>query len=351
MAMSGLRNLKYGKIAIVLFLTVLIWVWADLALDETPPERAAVIKIDEPFNEAIWVSFRQKSSADIKVTLTGPHSAFVALDRQLRTEGRRLTFSFNAEQERLSEPGGRQLKVLDFLQKNKALKALGLKVESCVPEVVDVNVVALAKKPLLVGCFKGNGQSIKAQNIDPPTVEMFVPEGTRTAQVKLSDVDIEKARSAAIAKTPYIVLADDLIKYAGTSVKITIPPEQSRLTDYSISPATLGIALSPALREEYSAEVTNLTQVLGPIAIRASDEAKRAYEMQQLPHMTLYIFDDDAKKGEAEQPPRRVVYNFPDEFVRTGEIELKNPDQAAEAKFKLIPLTASKTAPGRADAD
>ena len=69
--------------------------------------------------------------------------------------------------------------------------------------------------------------------------------------------------------------------------------------------------------------------------------------MQQLPHMTLYIFDDDAKKGQTEQPPRRVVYNFPEEFVRAGEIELKNPDQPAEAKFKLIDLTSGQTPPGR----
>jgi len=348
MGAAGLRRLKYGKIAIVLFLTVLIWVWADLALDETPPARAAVIAVDESSSETMWVSFRQKQSADIKVTLTGPHSAFVALDRGLRSSGRKLTFVFDAEQERMSEPGGHSLDVLAFLQKAKALKDLGLKVKSCMPEFIDVNVVALAKKPLPVECFKENGQSVKAQSIDPSNVEMFVPEGTRTARVKLSDAEIKQARSVAIEKTPYIILAEGLIKYAVAPVRIMMPPEQKLLTDYSISPATLSIALSPALREKYTAEVTNLTQVLSPIAIRATDEAKRAYELQQLPHMTLYIFDDDAKRGQAEQPPRRVVYNFPEDFVRSGEIELKNPDQPAEAKFKLIPLSPVETPPGRA---
>ena len=98
------------------------------ALDETPPERVAVIEIDESPNEAIWVSFSQRPSADIKVTLTGPHTAFLALDRQLRSEGnKRLTFSFDVEQERLSEPGGHSLDVLDFLQKDKSpLKYLRL---------------------------------------------------------------------------------------------------------------------------------------------------------------------------------------------------------------------------------
>ncbi len=339
MGKAGSTSHKFGKIAIVLFLTVLIWVWADLELDETPPERTAVIEVAESSSETVWVSFRQKASADVKVTLTGPHSAFVALDRGLRSAGRRLTFVFNAEHERMSEPGGHSLEMLAFLQKAKALKDLGLKVESCVPEVIDVNVVALVKKSLPVECFKEDGQSVKAQSIDPSTVEMFVPEGTRTARVKLSDAEIEQARSVAKEKTPYIVLAEGLIKYAGAPVRIMIPPEQSRLTDYSISPATLDIALSPALGEKYRAEVTNLTQVLGsPIAIRASLQAKRTYENQELPHMTLHIFDADGKKAEEEQS-REVVYNFPEEFVRKGEIELiVRSDQPARAKFKLTGL-------------
>ena len=55
---STLTKLNLGKIALVLFLTVLIWVWADLALDETPPARVAVVKVEELGSEAIWVSSR-----------------------------------------------------------------------------------------------------------------------------------------------------------------------------------------------------------------------------------------------------------------------------------------------------
>ncbi|MBN2270296.1 MAG: hypothetical protein JXN61_06765 [Sedimentisphaerales bacterium] len=340
-----MRKLKLGKIALVLFLTVLIWVYADLALDETPPARVAVVKVEESGSEAIWVSFSRQPSVDVKVTLSGPHSAFVALDRQLRSENKKLTFVFDPEQERMTTPPGRALNLLDFLQKAKSLRNLGLKVVACVPESVEVDVVALGKKTLPIECFKEDGQSVKTQSIEPSTVDMFASEGIRSAQVKLSAVEIEQAKQAPLEKTPYIVLAEGLTRSASNPVKIRIPTEQSPLTDYSISPATLSIALSPALREKYTAEVTNLTQVLGPIAIRASAEAKRAYEMQALPHMTLYIYDDDAKKGEVEQGPRRVVYNFPEEFVRKREIELKNPDQPAEAKFKLIQLPPVEFAP------
>lgn len=326
------RSLKYGKIAIVLFLTVLIWVWADLELDETPPSRAAVIEIDESSSETVWVSFRQKASADIKVTLTGPHSAFVALDRSLRSAGRRLTFVFDAEQERMSEPGGHSLEMLAFLQKAKALKDLGLKVKSCVPEFIDVNVVALVKKSLPVECFKEDGQSLEAESIEPSKVEMFVPEGTRTAQVRLSDLEIDQARLVAIEQTPYIVLAEGLIKYAGAPVKIVMPPATDPLSEETIRAPKLGIALSANLQGKYSVEVTNLNEVIGPIQVRTTATAKQAYESMRY-QMILEIDDEDVKQAE---PRRHVKYNFPEEFVRADQIRINQPPVQARFKLKAI---------------
>jgi hypothetical protein len=64
--------------------------------------------------------------------------------------------------------------------------------------------------------------------------------------------------------------------------------------------------------------------------------------------MTLYVFGDDAKKG-AEEQRRAVVYNFPPDFVRRREIELKNPQQSAEAKFILVPLSAAAASSRRPD--
>jgi hypothetical protein len=211
---------------------------------------------------------------------------------------------------------------------------------------VDVNVVGLVKKPLLVECFDQDGIPVEAQSIEPDKVEMFAPESTRTARVRLNPSEIEQARLTPIEKTPYIVLALDHVRLALTPVNITIPPEQDRLTDYNITAKSPSIALSLALLAEYSVEITNLRQILSsPIVIRATAEAKWAYEHQTLPLMTLYIFDDDANKAE-EDLRRAVEYNFPPEFVRKGEIELKNPDQPAEAKFKLIRRASAETPVG-----
>ncbi|UCC23471.1 MAG: hypothetical protein JSW23_05305, partial [Planctomycetota bacterium] len=66
-----IRKINSGKILVVVFITVLIWVWADLALDEELPDKPAVIVIDESATPKLWVSFNQNRTADIKITLSG----------------------------------------------------------------------------------------------------------------------------------------------------------------------------------------------------------------------------------------------------------------------------------------
>jgi len=54
----------------------------------------------------------------------------------------------------------------------------------------------------------------------------------------------------------------------------------------------------------------------------------------------LRIVDEDAKSTETIR--RELIYNFPPEYVRTGEIELVvTPDQPAEAQFKLVRLPSA----------
>jgi len=344
------RKIKYGKIAVVIFLTVLIWVWADLALDEESPDKPATIVVDESANPKLWVSFNQASSADIKITLSGPHAAIADISRKLRKEGPKK-FNFDAAQEKMDKPGDYSLSLLAFLQKDKETKRLGLKIDSCEPEILDVNVVELVEKSLTVECFDEDGIPLEVKSIEPKKVDMFVPEDRRTARVQLTRRERQQARLSVVEKTPYVVLAAGQIREAATAVKIKTSPEEDRLSDYTITKTTLSVALSPTLLGEYSVEVTNLPQVLSPIAIRATAEAKRTYELQTLPLMTLYVFGDDAKDAEkgAEEQRRAVVYNFPPDFVRRREIELKNPQQSAEAKFKLIPLSSAETPAGGVD--
>lgn len=338
MVLGFSRHLKYGKIAIVVFLTVLIWVWADLALDETPPDRVALIEVDDSSSESLWVSFRQKSSVDIKVTLTGPHSAFATLDRRLRSEGKRLTFSFDAAQERMSDEGGHSLDVLAFIRKDKGLRSLGIKVEACVPESIDVNVVALSQKTLPIECFDDSGASVEALS-EPTKVTIYAPENVRSARVELSNSEISQGRLKAIQKRPYIVLAEGIMRPAPTPVRITIPPAADPLGEETITSPKLGIALSGNLQGKYSVEVTNLNEVMGPIQIRATSTAKQAYEGMRY-QIILEIDDEDIKQGEAR---REVQYNFPDGFVRSNEIRINQAP--VQARFRLRALSSEGAIP------
>jgi len=323
------RKIKFSKILVVVCLTVLIWVWADVTQDETSPSRAAFMVVDESTDEKLWVSFSRKPRVQIEVILSGPHSAFVALDRKL--DGASLEFAFDAEYENITGPPGRSIQVLDFLQKDKQLKELGLKVRSCEPEIIDVNVVGLVKKTLPVECFDEDGVSQKAEN--SPSVEMFAPESMRTAQVRLSRSEIEQARSTPIEKTPYIVLAEGLIRNAATPVQIKMPPPTDPLSEVTIEAVKLGIAMSVNLLNKYNVEIINLSEVIGPIKIRATAAASQAYQSMRY-QVILEIDDDDVK---LKDPRREVIYNFPKESVRKDEIAINQPP--AKARFKLEPIS------------
>jgi len=146
-----IRNLKYGKIAVVVFITILIWVWADLALDEELPVPNAAISVANS-DPRLWVSFDDASSVTLEeVVLKGPLRKIAKISRKL-DEGERLKIDFDAVKEKMSEPGSYSLNLLPFLQKDKEIKRLGLKVESCKPEMLSVKVVGLVSRLLDVKC-------------------------------------------------------------------------------------------------------------------------------------------------------------------------------------------------------
>ena len=330
---------KYGKVAVVVFITVLIWVWADLALDERYPVSGATITIAKSANPSLWVSFNDELSVSIdNIVLKGPASRIAEIKRKLR-QGRKPEFDFDAAQEEMDEPGEHTLIVLPFLQKNKEIKHLGLTIESCRPETLPVNVVELSKKSLVVKCVDQGRNAVKAATVEPARVDMSVrKDWVGDARVRLTRREAEQARVGFIEKVPYIELAAGQVRWSAATVKVTMPPEEEMLQDYTITAARLGIALSPTLQGKYKVEITNLDAVMSPISVRATPEAKRAYELQPFPTITLYILDDD--KNKTGEQRREVIYNFPQDYIRNGEIELKQ--QPVEARFKLILLSSGR---------
>jgi len=334
-----LRKIKYSKIAIVIFLTVLIWVWADLALDETVSVPGATIIISES-SPNLWINFDGKAFASIdNLVLKGPASKIAEIKRELNNSSLELKFSLYPEWQGITTAAPYTLNVLDFIKKSAEMRELsGLTAESCEPNTLIVSVAKLVERPLTVQCIDESGNSQKYESIEPSTVNALVPSDwgldKLIAQVKLTRIEIEQARNKPIKKIPYVELSAEQIRKSSTAVTIRLAPEEDPLTVQRIQDATLVIAMSPTLLAKYYVDVTNLPSVLNSISVRATADAKRAYEDQFLPHMTLYIFDSDTEKGQ-EVPRKKVHYNFPPEYVRKGEIELNQ--EPAIAEFKLIP--------------
>ncbi len=334
-----LKKVKYGKIAVVISITLLVWVWADLAKTEEFSVSSATI-VAKSTNPGLWVSFSDESSASIaRINFKGPTSKIAKVQGQLNDGSLVPEFFLDPEQQGLTEAGEYTLDVPTFLKKSKKIKELGLTVESCDPNTLSVNVVELVKKRLDVKCSDEDRNLIRGAIIEPAQVDIFVPrDWVGDAKVQLTRREIEQARTQTMEKTPYVELAADQIKKADITVKITTPPQEDTLPSHPIKAATLGITLSQILQGEYDVEVENLPEVIGGITIRATSEAKRAYEQMRY-QVILEIYDDDAMSTEPLK--RKLIYNFPAEYVRKGEIELKNPDQPAEAKFKLIRLPSA----------
>jgi hypothetical protein len=339
------KKVNYGKILVVVFITVLIWVWADLALDEV----FSVSSVDitaKSTNPGLSVSLGDKSSAFIdKMVLKGPASKIADVKRKLKDGS--LVFEFvldPGQTETIASPGEYTLPLLTFLRQSDQIKQLGLTVESCEPQSLSVKVVGLDKKLLTIKCIDETQNAIKAAVTEPKQVEAFVPKdwsGEKLiANVQLTRREIDQARLSAVEKSPFIELAPGQIRELQKSVKITMPPEEDLLADYTITTARLRFSLSPNIQGKYKVVVDNLDEVIRTITIRATADAKRAYE--KMPYqVTLEIDDEDAVSTEPLR--RNLIYNFPDEYLRKDDIRLNQ--QPVTARFKLIPLPAAETPP------
>ncbi len=343
-----LRKLKYGKIAVVISLTVLIWVWADLALHEEHSVSNVPLTIAKSTNRAIWVNFVDENESLVPVynlktiVLKGPASKISKVRLNLKTGELQLDFFLDAEQEGMEKPDEYPLDVLSLLRKSDQVRELGLAVQSCDPNKLTVNVVKLVEIALDIECFDENGVLLEVESIEPSKVDMFVPGDSKlTAKVELTPKEIEQARLSVVVKTPIVVLAPGQTRQATINVRIKMSPEADSLSEYTIDQAKVVIAMSVNLLTKYDVKF-NHNEVVSPFVIFASPEAKQAYADQPF-QMTLYILDSDAQ-GPKEEQQRGVFYNFPEEFVRRNEIKLKNPPK--QAKFKLIPLTPETPAAG-----
>jgi hypothetical protein len=347
------RPFSFRKILATIILTVLIWVWADLALDEDLSVSNVKVSVAKSVNPALWVTFGGQSAGGLQSTVTLEKMVLkgsarkIAETRQRINDGRFVReFYFDPEHEKMTTPGEHLLSVARFLNGADKIVQMGLTVDSADPNTLTLSIVELQKKQVAVKCFDDSQNPLKVASIEPASVEAFVPaerEGAALeARVVLSKREIEQARLAAIEKTPYVELAPGQTREAASAVKITLPKEQQRLQEYLITSVRLGFSLSSNIQGKYKVELVNPDVLMGTVAIRATPEAKRAYDSMRY-HVILEIDDSDRDSKGAELR-RDLVYNFPPEFVRLDEITLNQ--QPVQARFKLITLTLEIPAVG-----
>jgi len=342
------NNSLLGKISIVVFLTVLIWVWADMAQDERLALSNVVsVGVARSSDPALWLTFVDEEGA-LRSTVTvdnvdlkGPASTVADIERMRNKGELDLALFLVPEREGFTEAGTRTLDVLNFLKQSDAFGQLGLTAEGCEPRTLTVQVRRLVEKSLPIECVDDrSGAQVKAE-VEPAEVSAFgIPDETIVARVRLTASEQSQARESAIEKTPFVELAPGQRRDVGTSVKIKLSPAEDVLRDENVQ-ATLGFCFSPNLQGRYRVELQNETDLVSTILkIKATPAAKQAYEQQPF-KIFLYILDDDPQATNVIT--RRVGFNFPEEYVSRGEI--RADEQAPEARFRLVPIPTPAPAP------
>jgi hypothetical protein len=338
------KKISPGKMLIVAVLTVLIWVWADRAKTEEFVVTNAVIRVDTSADPMLWISINNKTATAInKIVLEGSSSKIDKAQREQRENKLIFEFFLNPQQfSELQEAGTHSLNLAEFFRKESVIKQLGLSVKGCEPAKLDVQVKKLVEKQLNVECIDESGALRKVETAEPAKVTILVPDDwTGDAKIKLTAVEINQAKSTAISKTAYIELPDGQTRSSATAVKVKLPAAEKSLPEYSIKKPTVGFVLSPNLIGKYNVELLN-PQEVSVVNIRATAEAKDVYEQQEY-QILLYISDNDIQNP-GQDMKRKVDYNFPRQFVRSDEIQLKG--EPVEARFRLVPITTGQPAAG-----
>lgn len=330
------KKIKFSKLAIVIFLTLLIWVWADRALEEEYPIQTATIVVGRTRPD-LWVSFPKGPVIDVnKITLSGPSSIINELDRKIKNDFQKVEFSFYPEQFKIDKAGEYPIKVQDIIEQSSWIKEFGLSVKECDPVEVQVTAIELKKQEIDVQCYNEADISVNLET--PKKVSMYVPTDWRvSARVDLSDDDVDRATQQPISVTPYIILPNGEKRDADSSIDIQLSPQEDILRPTTINNAKYWITLSPnLLNGHYVVEVKeeSLREFL-TIEVLGTSQAIEAYENQDY-QVTLEILNRHIAESENGFARNEVRYMLPEEFVRKNQIKLAHEKKEALFKVKLV---------------
>lgn len=349
-------KIKVSKIGGVIFLSVLIWVWSDLALEGELPLKSRPLRLEASDDPSLAMAFETEAgdhdfiAVINQVTLKGPGAVIQEVDRMPREK---LEFVITPEMLGVDQPGIYTPPLLDLLRRaiTRDKHLAGLTVQSCEPDSVSVRVVRLTRMVIPVQCVDVQGIPMEEAIPEPPEVEMFIPEQwgreRRVAHVTLAATELERAQmtSSDLMKKPFVMVLGRR-REAEAEIRISMPDIEDQLQLRVIKNPKLGFVMSETLQNKYSVELDqrSLDNALSAIQIRASAEAHLTYE-KSFYHVLLDVLDSDAEVDEIA--PRRLRYNLPLESMRSGQIRLEQ--DPVSVTFKLVPKSANGTESGNTD--
>ena len=341
---------KVNKILVVVFLTLLIWTWAFMSI-KTGDSFVGTLTVKPSTDPSLLVTLalgKSKPLTEIPLTslnFTGAPSRIS--DLQNRTnhpvghkDREQLDFYYDP-QEHGSDPGQYPLDILKYLQDSSKIDDLALALNSCTPTQATVTIEKLVKKELPVQCVNKDGLPLKGANPDPAIVEIYVREKyNESATAVLTPQQIEIARKGPVEVTPYVELGiANVRREAANPVSITIKSGE-RLKQQPFQPTSIGFLMTPKLAGNYTVELLNETKLTERTLFNATDEAMDAYKKMRY-HILIETRDGDELQPEISLRP--VIYNFPPEHFKNGDIDIVEVTPAKTASFKLVPINSTPT--------
>lgn len=326
------------KVTLVIFITLLIWIWADLSVDETYKDSSATITISTSTDPLLWVRFENNNSPEFRlkqIELQGPAIRIAELKRDLAENSYQMRFTLDPHEFDIAESDSPiTVSMMQVLREDKELRNRGLKVTGCTPESAKLWATKLVEKQLQIICLDEDNQRMIYADIQPLSIKMPVPQSWQgqslQAIVKLTNSQAARSRGQAIEVKPYIELAPGIIRLSDSVVKVKLPENGINLENKTV-PGSIGYVVSPDISEKYRIELENPEDFLTAISIKATNEAYQAFVSQKY-KLLLEIKAEDAKSNPALSYP---TYNFPQEFIQKGEIQAV--EKLQQAKFRLIP--------------
>lgn len=336
---------KLKKLAVVAFLSTTIWVWAFLSLEKETTLFGSV-ELSPSADPGYYVLFESgKSRLPVKITFRGSPSKIAELERLHRIPEpdpyrERLDFYYDPQEYNHTQAGTYQISLEELIRRGVRVRALALAVLGCDPSTAEVQVERLVLREIPVEVRDEAGQVLLPESVEPSRVSMYVREaGETAARIVLTAKQIEAARLRAVQERPFVEFGpSDKKRYASQTVLVRMPsslPLEDQV--FQTHTGRIGFVLPAELVGLYKVEILD---DLKTIHFRSTPQAKQQYQQQPY-HLLIQVLDGDQLLEQT--PPRAVIYNFPPELVRQGQIQ--PPDPPAMVRIRLVPVSASPGLP------